>query len=273
MHESYRARYSRTMTWDRSSPGYLADWLPQLAPYEADLAAELGLHEGARVRCTAGPEAIALARAVGESGRVVAIAPTDEMLALCKERAAAAAVGDRVTCARACTEGGFDAAVSAFELDGLEALRDAIGPRGKVGVMIWGPAADDDPERVFARAVDEAAPDLRASAPLAPTDRESLSRAFEAAGLVVVRHTVVSHAMIFPRAERFAAALLGARTYGAALRARGQAAVAAALARFYERSGGQDEPVTYEPAATLVVAALPGAEIELPHRPSVRVPV
>jgi hypothetical protein len=43
-------------------------------------------------------------------------------------------------------------------------------------------------------------------------------------------------------------------------------------ARFYDSVGGPDAPLTFAPPATLAIAALPGAEVELAHRPSVRVP-
>lgn len=263
--------------WDRASPGFLAEWGPQLAPYGADLAAELGLHEGARVLSTCGSEVVALARAVGEAGLVHAVAERDDVLVLCKESVAAAGLGARVEVGRSARRD-YDAAISAFDIaDGdaraqLAVLRDAIGPRGKVGVMVWGPSAEDDPERIFARAADEIAPALRAVSLGLDVERAALAALFESAGLALIRHTVVSHAMMFPSAERFAAALLRARLYGPKLRALGDEKVAAVLARFYERVGGQDEPISYAPLATIVIAALPGAEIELPHRPSVRVP-
>ncbi|HEY1954765.1 MAG TPA: hypothetical protein VGH28_04120 [Polyangiaceae bacterium] len=263
--------------WDRASPGYLAQWQPQLAPYDVDLAFELGLREGDCVLSTPGSEVVALARAVGDRGRVHAVAATEDVLVLCKERVRASALADRVE-TLAAPRGPYDAAVSAFDFDvaagraHLAALREAIGPRGKIGVMLWGPPAEDDPERVFARAIDAVAPEIAASAVWPDVARATLASLFEAAGLALIRHTVVSHAMIFQHAERFATALLAARSYGPKLRALGDPAVAAVLARFYERVG-QDDAISYAPAATIVIGALPGAEIELPHRPSVRVPV
>ena len=263
--------------WDRASPGYLAQWQPQLAPYEVDLAFELGLREGDRVLSTPGSEVVALARAVGPNGRVDALAPGDDVGVLCTERVRAAALEDRVQCV-ATPKAPYDAAVSAFDFDvasaktQLGALREAIGPRGKIGVMLWGPPSEDDPERIFARAIDAIAPEIAASAVWPDVDRATLAAQFEAAGLALIRHTVVSHTMVFQHAERFATALLAARTYGPKLRALGDEAVASVLARFYERVG-QDEAISYGPAATIVIGALPGAEIELPHRPSVRVPV
>ena len=42
--------------------------------------------------------------------------------------------------------------------------------------------------------------------------------------------------------------------------------------RFYEWTGGPDVPLSFSPPATLAIAAHRGAEVELAHRPSVRVP-
>jgi len=141
---------------------------------------------------------------------------------------------------------------------------------------VWGPAIDGDPERAFAKIIDALHPEIHATEALTPVfglDRASLAALFERAGLVVVRHTVVTHPLVFQRAERFAMSLLAARAYGPELVRRGEERVAAALARFYQSVAAQDAPISYSPAATIVIAAHPGAEVELPHRPSVRVPV
>ncbi len=264
--------------WDRASPGYLAEWQPHFAPYEHDLAAELCLREGDRAISTAGTEALALARAVGESGRVHAFDPSDAVRVLCKERVTAAGLEERIEISSAPKGAPAHAAVSAFELvtaddpvSHVRALGELISPVGKVGVIVWGPPEQDDPERAFARIVDELHPEIAASSDPTNLDRASLAALFEAAGLALVRHTVVSHTLVFQRAERFALSLLGARTYGPKLAALGQEAVAAALARFYQRFA-EDAPISYSPAATIVIGAHHGAEVELPHRPSVRVP-
>ena len=39
--------------------------------------------------------------------------------------------------------------------------------------------------------------------------------------------------------------------------------------KFYDAVGGPTEPIVFEPAATLAIAALPGAEVELAVRTSV----
>src|SRR5262245_40391612 len=136
--------------WDRASPGYLAEWLPHFAPYEADLATELCLKEGDRVVSTAGSEVVALARAVGERGHVVAFDPNDDVVVLCKERVAAAELGERITCTSTPGGGPYQAAASAFSFDHVHLLGDLIAPAGKLGVIVWGPPVDGDPERALA---------------------------------------------------------------------------------------------------------------------------
>ncbi len=262
--------------WDRTSPGYLAEWLPQFAPYDADFAEELAVRAGDVVLTTAGSEALAFARAVGESGTVHARDSRAEMRALCKERAATAKLAARVDVLEDGVRGPYDVIALAHAdnpLAELRALRPHVTPNGKVGLMLWGPDADDDPERAFARTVEEIAPDAIAP-PSArpPVERAALASLFESAGLALVRHTACSHAIVFPTAERFARALLGARVYGARLVALGEERVAAVLARFYERASGEASAITYAPSATIAVGGLPGAELELPHRPSVRIP-
>ncbi len=43
-------------------------------------------------------------------------------------------------------------------------------------------------------------------------------------------------------------------------------------ARFYDKIGGPLSPLVFQPLAAIAIAALSGAEIRLPHRPSVNVP-
>ena len=68
---------------------------------------------------------------------------------------------------------------------------------------------DGDAERAFAKIIDEVHPDIHAAEELAGLDRASLAAMFERAGLAVVRHTVVTHPLVFQRAERFAMSLQG----------------------------------------------------------------
>ena len=52
----------------------------------------------------------------------------------------------------------------------------------------------------------------------------------------------------------------------------GDARLERVAARFYERIGGPSTPVSFDPPATLAIAALPGAQVDLGNRSSVRVP-
>lgn len=262
--------------WNRASHAYLGEWLPQFAPYDADLARELAVRPGDVVLTTAGSEAIVFARQTGDAGTVHAMDPHVDMRVLCKERVAAAGLGARVEVLEGEVRGPYDVIALAHVSDPLgelRALRAAVTPNGKVGVMLWGPYDDADPERIFANAIEAVAPEAVEPSVARPrVDRAALASLFEAAGFALVRHTVVSHALVFPTAERFARSLIAARAYGTRLAALGEERVAAVLARFYERAAGQDHAITYAPAATVVVGGLPGAELELPHRPSVRIP-
>jgi hypothetical protein len=247
--------------------------VPRLAPYEHTFTDEIGLRAADRVLCTAGPEVVALARAVGDGGIVHATDASDEVRYVCQERVNAAGVASRVEVRAVPGDAPYDVVASVFADVDLAWMRARIAPRGKVAVMLWGPAEEGDPERVFAKTIDEVEPSIGAlSVTASPLDRASLARRFGDAGLVIVRHTVVAHALVFQRAEQLAIALLGARSYGRRMVELGEERVAALLSRFYARVASQDAPITYSPAATIVIAALPGAEVELPHRPSVRVP-
>jgi SAM-dependent methyltransferase len=271
--------------WDRASRTYVDEWVPRFVPYHTDLARELGVKEGQRVLvplCGPGSEVIALGRAVGANGRVVA---TDDapMVRVARERVAAAALAASVTLEEApevFVQGGpFDAVVVAFGLariadprPALEAWRDALTPNGKLGLMSWGPAAPDDPYEQLMEAFHECEPGERIAAETAVTDRAALSALLETAGLVLVRHTVVRHTLRFATAETFLRALRGSCTWCSKWDALGAARSARVAARFFHEVGGPDAPIAWDPPATIAIAGHPGAEIELPHRPSVRIP-
>jgi hypothetical protein len=88
----------------------------------------------------------------------------------------------------------------------------------------------------------------------------------------MVRHTVVRHTLSFKSAEAFVRAMREACTWRRIWEELGDARLERVAARFYERVGGPSMPVSFDPPATLAIAALPGAEVELEHRPSVRAP-
>ncbi len=276
-----------TTLWDRAAPGYLEEWVPRLAPYHTDFVTELCVHAGDRVLVVAsgpGSEAVAVARVVGEEGFVRLVDSSRAMLDLCEARLAQAAVPCRTetVCAEPSDASGgpYHAVACAFGLLGLpdtgaalRAWRDALAESGKVGVMVWGPPAADDPYELFARVAVELEPDMHAACHHpGVVDRAGMAAMFEEAGMAMVRHTVVAHTLVFKRAEDFTRALLSSCAWRDELRAIGAARAAKISARFFEAVGGPDAPLTYRPPATIALAGLPGAQIELPHRPSVRIP-
>jgi hypothetical protein len=50
----------------------------------------------------------------------------------------------------------------------------------------------------------------------------------------------------------------------------GDARIARVATRFYERMGGPTAPMSFDPPATIAIAGVPGADVELAYRPSVR---
>jgi len=271
--------------FDRAAKRYIEEWVPRFVPYHLDLVRELALSAGQRVLVTsAGPgaEVLAVARAVGDHGRVRATDPREEMVTICAEQVSKAGFPN-VVCERAAVEdvgeGGYSGIVCAFGLwqlknrkAVLQSWAKALLPSGKVGVLTFGPPADDDPFEVLARALRELEPDVVARPPRIDAARESLAAMFEEGGLVLVRHTVLRHTVTFPSAEDFAAAIREGRTWRAVWEELGPDRMARVTARFFDQVGGPTAPLVFSPAATLAIAALPGAEVELAVRPSVVVP-
>ena len=100
-----------------------------------------------------------------------------------------------------------------------------------------------------------------------------MAQMWKDAGLVMVRHTVVRHTLSFERAETFVRAMSHACTWRKVFEDIGQVRMDRVAAKFYERVGGPTSALSFQPAATIAIAALPGAEIVLERRPSVSVPV
>jgi len=272
--------------WDRAAKGYVDEWVPRFVPYHLDLVKEAKVLPGHRVLvpCAgSGAEVLAAARAVGEHGHVRATDPNPEMVKLCAEQVDAARfVNVKCDAAHASdtTGGPWDAILCAFGLwqvtdrpHVLQAWRQALAPSGKIAVMTWGPLEEDDPFDRMNRCLQHLEPDYAAPAPRILSERDSMAQMFEEAGLGMVRHTVVRHTLSFRTAEAFVQALKEAHTWRSIWEDLGDARVARVAARFYGLGGGPDAPLSWDPPATLAIAAVPGAEIELEHRPSVRVPV
>jgi ubiquinone/menaquinone biosynthesis C-methylase UbiE len=271
--------------WDRAAAGYLEEWVPRFVPYHLDLVGELALAPGQRVlvtSCGPGSEVLAAARAVGDAGLVRATDKSKEMVRLCGDAAnkggftgVAVAVGD----AGDASGGPWDAIVCAFGLWQLpdrvgviRAWRGGLAPAGKVGILTWGPPDADDPFEMLARHLAELEPGHSAPRPQIEAERDTMAGMFDQAGLVMVRHTVVRHVLSFRSAEAFVKALRESCTWRRVWEELGDERLERVAARFYDQVGGPDAPVTFAPPATLAVAAQPGAEVELAHRPSVRVP-
>jgi ubiquinone/menaquinone biosynthesis C-methylase UbiE len=271
--------------FDRAAKSYIEEWVPRFVPYHLDLVRELSLAQGQRVliaRCGPGAEVLAVARAVGDLGKVRATDPSAELIGICKEQVDKAGFPS-VTCERAAPddvgEGNWNAIVCAFGLWTMEdrpaVLRtwaSALAPNGKVGALSFGPPDDNDPFEILARALRELEPDAVTKPPRIDSDRDSFARVFEEGGLAIVRHTILRHTVSFATAEDFTNAIREGRTWRSVWAELGPERMGRVTARFYEQVGGPTAPLVFEPAATLAIAALPGAEVELAVRPSVVAP-
>jgi ubiquinone/menaquinone biosynthesis C-methylase UbiE len=271
--------------WDRAAAKYLEEWVPRFVPYHLDLVQELVLSQGQRVLVvSAGPgaEVLAVARAVGDKGVVRATDPSAELVSMCAKQVQEAGFGF-VKCDRAepadVDGGAWNAIICAFglwrEKDRTALLKSWAGslvPTGKIGVLTFGPPDPTDPFEMLADALRELEPDALATPARIASDRESLSRMFEDAGLALVRHTVLRHTLTFPSGEAFIAAIREGRTWRRVWQELGEERMNLVTARFYDRIGGPMEPMSFEPAVTCAIAALPGAQVELATRHSVKVP-
>jgi SAM-dependent methyltransferase len=271
--------------WDQPATRYLEEWVPRFVPYHLDLVQELALGQGQRVLVTsAGPgaEVLAVARAVGDRGLVRATDPTAELVAICEQQVKRAGF-DAVRVVQAPLEdvgdGDWNAIVCCFGLwkiaDRVPVLQSwarALSPQGKVGVLTFGPSDVGDPFEMLAQALRDLEPTTEATPARIATDRDSLAKMFDAAGLSLVRHTVLRHTVSFPTAEAFTSAIREGRTWRNVWEELGPARMGLVTARFYDRIGGPTTPVSFEPAVTLAIAALPGAEVELLSRSSIKAP-
>lgn len=273
--------------WDRAAAKYIEEWVPRFVPYHLDLVRELALAQGQRVLVVSsgpGAEVLAVARAVGDHGFVRATDRSPDLVRVCCEQLEKAGFS-AVQCERAepsdVGEGEWNAIVCAFGLwsmdpeyrrEAMKRWAAALAPSGKVGVLTFGPPSDDDPFEMLSRALRELEPQAVHRPTRIDPDRESMARMFEQAGLSLVRHTVLRHTITFATAEAFVEAIREGRTWGRVWDELGPERMGRVTARFYDQVGGPTEALTFEPAVTLGIAALPGAEVELMSRPSVTAP-
>jgi ubiquinone/menaquinone biosynthesis C-methylase UbiE len=270
--------------WDRAAAGYLDEWVPRFVPYHIDLVRELALAPGGRVLvASAGPgsEALAVARVVGDAGTVRATDKSEEMVRICRDQVKTAGftnIDSHVADAAETSGGPWDAIVCAFGLWQIEdrgsllrAWADALAPSGKVGILTWGPPDGDGPFEILTACVAEIEPAFHVPSPRVLAEREPMALLFDEGGLAMVRHTVVRHTLVFKSAEHFVRAVKEACTWRRIWEALGEERFSRVAARFYEKVGGPDVPLSFDSPATIALGALPGAEIALENRPSLRV--
>jgi SAM-dependent methyltransferase len=273
--------------WDRAAEGYLEEWVPRFVPYHLDLVREMAMRAGDRVLVTsAGPgaEVLAVARAVGDGGSVRATDKSEEMVRLCREQTDRARLATPIECAVADagdSQGGpWDAVLCAFGLwqidsrtDALRSWAGALRPAGKIGLITWGPSDPEEPFEMLSACLHDLEPELPLPGSYVLAARDSMAAMFDDAGLAMVRHTVIRHTLAFVSADAFVRAMREGCTWRRIWEEIGDARMQRVAARFFERVGGPDAPLSFHPPATIAIAALPGAEVELQHRPSVRVPL
>lgn len=284
LHSGY-ARQVMGTPWDQPATQYLEEWVPRFVPYHLDLVQELALTQGQRVLvASAGPgaEVLAVARVVGDRGLVRATDASADLVGICEAQVKKAGFG-AVKVEQAdigdVGPGDWNAIVCCFGLwpiaDRSAVLRSwarALSAHGKVGVLTFGPPDENDPFELLGQALRDLEPNAEATPARVASDRESMAKMFEDGGLSLVRHTVLRHTVAFPSAEAFTNAIREGRTWRRVWEELGPERMGLVTARFYDRVGGPTAPLSFEPAVTLAIAALPGAEVELMSRPSAKAP-
>ncbi len=277
--------------WDRAAAGYLKEWAPRFVPYHLDLVRELSLHGGERAfvpMCGPGAEVVGLARIIGKRGFIRATDGSGEMIRIAAEKLRSGGFDTRTEFAVAeandASGGPWDVIVCAFglwQLAGagqedeapsvavaLQAWANALSPRGKVGILVWGPSEDGQPFELMRECVRELEPARAWPNAYDTARRESMRKLLHDAGLEMVRHSVVRHTLSFRSAEVFVSALRESCSLRQTWEELGDARFERIARAFYEHVGGPEVPLTFRPPATLVIGTLPGAEVELDVHPS-----
>jgi ubiquinone/menaquinone biosynthesis C-methylase UbiE len=258
--------------WDAAAPDYLREWVPRIVPYHQDLVREVNLRPGARVLVpSAGPgaEVLAVARVIGPTGFIRASDKSDAMVRLCREGVARAALPTRVECvvddAASARGGPWDAILCAFGLwqfgsrcDVLRAWAEELSPEGQVGIITWGPGERSSPFEALRAALAEIAPDRTIPDPFVQAEREPMAAMFAAAGLTMVRHTVVRHTLSFPTTAAFVRAMRDGCTCRRLGEELGDALFERVAVRFCEGFGGPHAALAFDPPATIAIGAAGG---------------
>ncbi|HEV3191015.1 MAG TPA: class I SAM-dependent methyltransferase [Polyangiaceae bacterium] len=261
-------------TWDRAALGYLEEWVPRFVPYHLDLVREMAFTPGQRVLVpSAGPgaEVLAVARSVGSAGFVRATDKSIEMVRICREQVQRAGLNVRIDCEQtdaADARGApWDAVVCAFGLwqlpspvAAVRAWGNALAPDGKVGIITWGPGDPASPFDRLREALARVEPARRVPDSHVDAGRDAMAAMFDRAGLVMVRHTVVSHTLTFRSNESFVRAMREACTWRRVWEELGDGVLERVAALFYESTGGPDAPLSFAPTATLAIATRPGID-------------
>jgi ubiquinone/menaquinone biosynthesis C-methylase UbiE len=160
----------------------------------------LELQRGERVLdvpCGSGPSLLPAAERVGPTGRVIGVDYAEQMVAIAREKATAAGLGNvelsvgDMTALDGTFAEPFDAVVCSlglFFVDDMPALlRSLVGllrPGGRLGVAVFGEHVFDPLRHVFVDAMRDLAPNVEVLQPWRRTEDLSVLRAvFDAAGL------------------------------------------------------------------------------------------
>ena len=154
----------------------------------------------------------------------------------------------------------------------LRSWSRGLARHGKVGVVAWGPAEVDDPFEQMREILREVEPEVATHSHRVLAGRETMAKMFADSELSMVRHTVVRHTLSFPTAEEFVSALRESCNWRRVWETLGDERFTRVSARFYDKVGGPLAPLSFQPPATIAIAARPGDEVVLSHRPSVKVP-
>lgn len=220
-----KAKEQMRVAWDDTAEGWKRWWptFERAAQVVNDRLVELGgVHTGNRVLDIAtgsGEPALTAARAVGPSGKVVAVDMSPGMLAIARERVAAAGLrnvelvesdAESLTLDR----NSFDAVLCRWglmfmpDLDNLmHRLHHALKPDGRLATAVWS-FADKVPMLAMARdairRITGIVPPPNAPDPMKLADPTILEKALAAAGFREVTIEPLIATFEFPSAEAFA---------------------------------------------------------------------